>query len=1467
MFFAGLPGSAIDYFSADKGGNHLWADLNGDGLTDLTWILVGGGFRSMLGSGSGLTGYDVGPSTSGFLPYQYVNADYNGDGRTDAFMPLSSTGYLYYFESAGTELTNGVSTGISGMGSVGVLLVGDLNGSGFTDLMMQKTSTDAKYRLHDVTFSDLLEIATDGFDVEASFTYAPLTKPSVHTPLTGSTWPIREYQVGLPVVEQLTLTDGTGGTYDLDYAYEGARQHSTGRHFLGFNKKIITDSRTGNVTIRTFEQDAVNDWERLGRILSEVVETSASKKIFERTQTWSNKQSGTGYEIRRFPYISNRTDKRYEINAVGGSSNPLVSTQSRSVTVDSYGTATDTTLTTTENNTGNHTSSYKTIEIEHVTLTNDTTNWCLGRPTSTEVTASHSLSGGTSITRRTDQSWNGLYCRPTQKIVEPTSASWKVTTGLDYDDFGNVDSITVTPVGQAARVTMLDWGTDGRFLEEITNPLSQATTQTWYADFGDVDTITDPNGLETSWEYDSFARPTRLVRTDGSASTRDYLACDSDCTGVSNAEMKVRLREIKDSNGAIFSERFLVLDAFGRVLRESYFDLGGATVDVLIKYNNRGRVYQYSQPHFHSTGSPVWTTLSYDAAGRLTSSVRDDANDDDASSASTSYTYEGLKTTTTDPLSKTTSEIRHAWGTVTEMVDADGEDVDYEYDAFGNLSKTTDPGGHVTEYGYNVVGFRTSSDDPDMGEWSFDYYPLGELKSQTNARSQTTTFTFDKLSRPLTRVEPEGTTTWTWDATSASCSAGGTGGEGIGRLATVSSPGGYQEKYCYDAAGRPKFIRTTADSSNYDFGYTYNADWGFLQTITYPASTGTPFKIVHAYETSNKSGLLQSVSDYYSPYTTFWEATSTDAFGQYQDITFGNGLETYRAFDSITGSIRGIETGPGGGTSRQQLSYLWNKSSYLTERQDINQTLTEEFFYDDLYRIYESERNSSVNLDVEYSLGGNIDSKSDVGSYNYTTAQTGCSYYSHSQPHAVRKADEMIFCYDENGNMTKRDGSTITWSSYDLPTVVNHSGGNSSTFSYGAHRQRYKQVNVDGATTETTIYVQNGQFEKVTSGGNTEYKHYIYGGDGPVAVHTRRNPGSDDTVYLLSDHLGSVDKITDSDGDILVNLSYDAFGKRRGSDWTGDPTSGDLSTINDTTHRGYTFHEYLDNVSLIHMNGRVYDPEVGRFISSDPYVPNRFDGQSFNRYSYVHNSSLTFVDPSGFDKTLTSWCWNCDSIQELWDTLEAAFERSLRTTAWEPINDPTFNGTVIPHPERNPQEGWQGRNDGEDSDVHVIIIDMQDPDFADEKLIIVEMCRNPGRNCKFINGEVTESLDEYVLDAAIKILGGNIGNIGVAKVAGAAGRASAGTPKTNVRNATHRGVGANATHKVRKPGLSGHDAATDIPSWARGERPLLNEKGRDFATRLLDQKYGPGNYRKGPDSEFSKLQKYADRAFENPPGS
>jgi RHS repeat-associated protein len=149
-------------------------------------------------------------------------------------------------------------------------------------------------------------------------------------------------------------------------------------------------------------------------------------------------------------------------------------------------------------------------------------------------------------------------------------------------------------------------------------------------------------------------------------------------------------------------------------------------------------------------------------------------------------------------------------------------------------------------------------------------------------------------------------------------------------------------------------------------------------------------------------------------------------------------------------------------------------------------------------------------------------------------------------------------------------------------------------------------------------------------GVTTEYRHTIRGGNGAAAIHTRRSNGTSDTYYLHKDHLGSPELITNAQGGEVVRLSFGAYGERRdGADWSGPPPGSDLIAIANTGRRGFTGHEHLDNVGLIHMNGRVYDPLIGRFLGADPIVV-AGHSQGVHPYAYVWNNPLRYTDPSGY---------------------------------------------------------------------------------------------------------------------------------------------------------------------------------------------------------------------------------------------
>ena len=116
---------------------------------------------------------------------------------------------------------------------------------------------------------------------------------------------------------------------------------------------------------------------------------------------------------------------------------------------------------------------------------------------------------------------------------------------------------------------------------------------------------------------------------------------------------------------------------------------------------------------------------------------------------------------------------------------------------------------------------------------------------------------------------------------------------------------------------------------------------------------------------------------------------------------------------------------------------------------------------------------------------------------------------------------------------------------------------------------------------------------------------------------------SDGTIahrYWLTDHLGSVVGVIDEAGVVKQKAGYGTWGDKTQLT-QGDPRAEE---------RGYTGHEHLSEVGLVHMNGRVYDPVTGRFLSADPLIQDPYDAQSYNRYSYVKNNPLSYTDPSGY---------------------------------------------------------------------------------------------------------------------------------------------------------------------------------------------------------------------------------------------
>ncbi|MDX5405751.1 MAG: hypothetical protein LPK11_01750 [Chromatiaceae bacterium] len=205
----------------------------------------------------------------------------------------------------------------------------------------------------------------------------------------------------------------------------------------------------------------------------------------------------------------------------------------------------------------------------------------------------------------------------------------------------------------------------------------------------------------------------------------------------------------------------------------------------------------------------------------------------------------------------------------------------------------------------------------------------------------------------------------------------------------------------------------------------------------------------------------------------------------------------------------------------------------------------------------------------------------------------------------------------------------MDYTPFDKPHTIWSSQGE-SRFSYDASEKLVKRTDKKAGGDMVTYYV-GGHEAIYQPDGSSEIKRYIR----DIAIHTIKSTGSQSLHYVFNDHLGSGSVITDANGNVVETASFDAFGKRRDAKlWGGyvDPFSHlpNLQALLNITQKGYTGHIQVDHASIIHMGGRIYDPDLGRFIQADPIVQDPRDAQSLNRYSYVYNNPLSYTDPTGY---------------------------------------------------------------------------------------------------------------------------------------------------------------------------------------------------------------------------------------------
>lgn len=379
----------------------------------------------------------------------------------------------------------------------------------------------------------------------------------------------------------------------------------------------------------------------------------------------------------------------------------------------------------------------------------------------------------------------------------------------------------------------------------------------------------------------------------------------------------------------------------------------------------------------------------------------------------------------------------------------------------------------------------------------------------------------------------------------------------------------------------------------------------------------------------NGSGYLTQIVDVDvlgAAQTEYYSATAMDVWGNVIQESLSSGAYTVsRNYNPVTGFVESITTTDNASSDVQDLQVQSDVLGNVVGRTDNIIGRTETFGYDGLNRMITSQVQGQPVQTITYDSFGNIMSKTGTGTYTYGNANAG--------PHAVSSTQNasttIDYSYDTNGNLASdTNGRSLDYSTFNKPITISK-GGHTTTFSYDHNRHRYNRTDNDGSGATTTLYV--GKVEKLTyPDGSSDIRQYI--SDNTLITIQYDTTGkyqSTSTDVLLKDHLGSVDVIV-SGGGATVPLAYDAWGYRRDAATGQNLTEPALTNFDQsTTNRGYTGHEMLDKTGLVHMNGRVYDPGLGRFTSADNVIQDYKSTQNYNLYSYVGNNPQSHVDPSG----------------------------------------------------------------------------------------------------------------------------------------------------------------------------------------------------------------------------------------------
>ncbi|WP_444940880.1 PQQ-binding-like beta-propeller repeat protein [Microbulbifer sp. ZKSA004] len=1245
-----------------------WFDYEGDGDLDLVWREHDGFNGQMLFRRWESHAQNFAKDDEVFQALradqkggQDIFVDMNGDGVTD-YLEFHRDYLHVYHQQNSNVAQNMVDQITNGLGAQTTIQYGSTSSSAhFARLGVSKAVNtfceDAAG--DDATEEWCLSYKANSIDdfyesINGEWTgESTLGKNSPVFETIGTQFLVTRVESTAPAADDIPGAVDNAATSAVSYFYGRARMQASGRGYLGFEKIRTVDEQTGVATTTTYRQDfpyigyplSTEQRSREGMLLSEAENTWS---LYGWQSSWPQtaKLKGTAALGSLQPYISESIEKIYEFKNEGKVQGQLLKTVTKENQQDEHGNA-KRIYVNTESFNGDYFST-ETINKygngQQVSFANPDHNFNsyaeLGRLTATEV--SHKRLEAGEHNQATRKSTFTYYESGSEagllrsEVVEPDngnsgSLELRLTTNYEYDYFGNKVLVEKTADNEESRVQR--WVYDnGRFIGREENSYGQTTISVLERNsFGQPTLVTDIAGVETYLAYDVFGRQTLEYKTTGAYQVSLFAPAGGQCPTSAAYQVVER--------AAGGGESITCFDSLVREVRKSTIGFDGGWNFVDTEYDNLSRIQHKSEP-YQSGNANYWTTQYYNLAGQVIGSDLPGIDSSNGTAYDLTMQYDGYTTITTNPKGQVHKVTTNAIGETVRVEDNLGNVQEFKHDALGNQRFVINRGDGsrniVMEMKYDLRGRKILMSDPDKGIWYYYHNAFGDLVRQTDAEDQVIINHYDRLGRLIERNDldakgnPVETTQWRYN-NNIGVDEYGTPPAALREVESFNS--GFIKLHGYDNFGRTSETITSFSEGDDHFEKNNYDQYGRVFQVFDAGGNGNWESSAIQYK-YNQYGYLEQVVDAervnLATAEQFYTVLKMDARGNVTEYKTGNGVTTEKTFDPATGRLTKQLAHVLGVQLIQDLTYFWDDLGNLEYREDRSgdKNLREDFTYDGLNRLERSQVSGRDALEIRYDDLGNITYKSDVGDYRY-----GSECTEGFGPHAVcETSDGVSYEYNENGSMTSdSSGRSLVYTTFDKPEEITKDG-HKTEFLYGPERKRYlrKDTTKDGQVTETR-YI--GNVEKVTRGDDTETKRYLPGG----ALVTISSAGRQ-SHYMHKDHLGSLDVITDASGQIAVDaygneqqFSFDAWGQRRNAlDWSALLNAELISFASQMTTRGFTGHEMLDQVGLVHMNGRIYDPRLAKFLQADPFVQEPKYSQSHNRYAYAWNNPLNATDPSGY---------------------------------------------------------------------------------------------------------------------------------------------------------------------------------------------------------------------------------------------